>query len=332
MRTKSQNRRGGFSRPNNLVANCNGVGGCWHRNRLERQLNDFEVSLWSTPSSQVFEVLHSQRCAGSNVNGFMPIHHFADMQPEPDATLLGWTLRLSQCVILCICQMSFKCCMDPIYWRSSLNGSKSTRQSRWSYQRHLRSGVHPAGFQYVLSSALTNKMRIRCERLICFPDILPGSPFPTGNSYGGDSGLADFGRLESKRARVFKHVHTNILLHPGTSHCSALQIYKSAAAHWCTSRCLQTEFNEFGIRTTYTHAWMLACPNVCTDRQTNRQAGRQTGRQASWQAGRPAGRQAGTQAGRQTDTHTDTYATIAMLIITHAYIQETVRMCVHMHL
>ncbi|CAL1157721.1 unnamed protein product [Cladocopium goreaui] len=26
---------------------------------------------------------------GSNVNGFMPIHHFADMQPEPDATLLG---------------------------------------------------------------------------------------------------------------------------------------------------------------------------------------------------------------------------------------------------
>ena len=45
MRTKSQNRRGGFSRPNSLVANCNGIGGCWQRNRLERQLNDFEISL-----------------------------------------------------------------------------------------------------------------------------------------------------------------------------------------------------------------------------------------------------------------------------------------------
>ena len=105
-----------------------------------------------------------------------------------------------------------------------------------SYERHLRSGVHPAGFQYVLSSALTNKMRIRCERLICFPDILPGSPFPTGNSYGGDSGLADFGRLESKRARVFKHVHTNILPHPGIlNYADYITLLRVANLQECSS-------------------------------------------------------------------------------------------------
>ena len=254
-------------------------------------------------------MLHSQRCAGSNVNGFMPIHHFADMQPEPDATLLGWMLRLSQCVILCICQMSFKCCTDPTYWRSSLNGSKSTRQSRWSYQRHLRSGVHPAGFQYVLSSALTNKMRIRCERLICFPDILPGSPFPTGNS-PIDSGLADFGRLESKRARVFKHVHTNVLLHPGTlNYADYITLLRVANLQECSSTLMhkqmpanrvQWNWNSYNL-----YARMNACMPTCMYRQTDRQAGRQTGRQASWQAGR--------HAGRQTDRHAHTQTRLLQL-------------------
>ena len=30
---------------------------------------------------------------GSSFNGFSPVHHFVDMQPEPDSTLLGWILR-----------------------------------------------------------------------------------------------------------------------------------------------------------------------------------------------------------------------------------------------
>ncbi len=30
---------------------------------------------------------------GSSFNGFTPVHHFVDMQPEPDSTLLGWILR-----------------------------------------------------------------------------------------------------------------------------------------------------------------------------------------------------------------------------------------------
>lgn len=80
----------------------------WHHLWVESQLRGFQQ--------------------GSSFNGFSPVHHFVDMQPEPDSTLLGWILRFGS---------------------TNIPDDDLTSCSP-SISRALRSGLHPTGFQYVM--------------------------------------------------------------------------------------------------------------------------------------------------------------------------------------